>query len=80
MNGMFCGEAWGAVSRYVYSALQGGSIMNDNFMMIGCCNSGTRSVIFNIARIGIPESSEEGAGLARQDLRNNAEDASLAEK
>ena len=28
MNGKFCGEAWDAVSRYVYTALQGGSIMN----------------------------------------------------
>ena len=27
-NGKFCGEAWDAVSRYVYTALQGGSIMN----------------------------------------------------
>ena len=27
MNGWFCGEAWDAVSRYVYAALQGGSIM-----------------------------------------------------
>ena len=27
MNGRFCGEAWDAVSRYVYAALQGGSIM-----------------------------------------------------
>ena len=37
MNGKFCGEAWDAVSRYVYSALQGGSIMkgwtNDDRMM-----------------------------------------------
>ena len=28
MNGKFCGEAWDAVSRYVYTALQGGSIMH----------------------------------------------------
>ena len=27
MNGRFCGEAWDSVSRYVYAALQGGSIM-----------------------------------------------------
>ena len=25
MNGKFCGEAWDAISRYVYTALQGGS-------------------------------------------------------
>lgn len=40
MNGKFCGEAWDAVSRYVYTALQGGSIMknwtNDDRMMIAC--------------------------------------------
>ena len=52
MNGQFCGEAWDAVSRYVYTALQGGSIMhgwtNDERMMIACCNDGTRPVIFKI--------------------------------
>lgn len=41
MNGKFCGEAWDAISRYVYTALQGGSIMhkwtNDERMMIACC-------------------------------------------
>ena len=63
MNGKFCGEAWDAVSRYVYSALQGGSIMkgwtNDDRMMIACCNDGTRPVIFKIERIDIPENDEE---------------------
>ena len=29
MNGKFCGEAWDAISRYVYTALQGGSIMHN---------------------------------------------------
>ena len=37
MNGRFCGDAWDAISRYVYTALQGGSIMhkwtNDERMM-----------------------------------------------
>ena len=37
MNGKFCGEAWDAISRYVYTALQGGSIMkgwtNDDRML-----------------------------------------------
>lgn len=28
MNGRFCGEAWDTISRYVYTALQGGSIMH----------------------------------------------------
>ncbi|MCH5353972.1 MAG: TIGR04076 family protein [Acutalibacter sp.] len=51
----FCMEAWDAISRYVYAALQGGSIMrgwtNDEKMMIACCNDGTRPVIFKIERI-----------------------------
>ena len=43
----FCSEAWDAISRYIYSALQGGAIMhgwmnNDN-VMITCCNDGTAS-------------------------------------
>ena len=63
MNGKFCGEAWDAISRYVYTALQGGSIMhkwtNDERMMIACCNDGTRPVIFKIDRIDIPETEEE---------------------
>ena len=63
MNGKFCGEAWDAISRYVYTALQGGSIMkgwtNDDRMMIACCNDGTRPVIFKIERIDIPETLEE---------------------
>ena len=57
LNGRFCSEAWDAISRYVYSALQGGSIMNgwtnDEKMMIACCSDGTRPVIFKIERIDI---------------------------
>lgn len=59
MHGKFCAEAWDAISRYVYAALQGGSIMrgwtNDERKMIACCNDGTRPVIFKIERIDIPE-------------------------
>lgn len=55
MHGTFCGEAWDCISRYVYAALQGGSIMNgwtnDEKMMITCCNDGTRPVIFKLERI-----------------------------
>lgn len=55
LEGKFCAEAWDCISRYVYSALQGGSIMdgwtNDEKMMIACCNDGTRPVIFKIERI-----------------------------
>lgn len=69
MNGKFCGEVWDAVSRYVYTALQGGAIMkgwtNDDRMMIACCNDGTRPVIFKIERIDIPETPEEEEWLAK---------------
>jgi uncharacterized repeat protein (TIGR04076 family) len=79
MNGRFCGEAWDAVSRYVYAALQGGSIMrkwtNDDRMMIACCNDGTRPVIFKIERIDIPETDEERAWLEKQNFKNGADDA-----
>lgn len=53
-NGTQCTEAWDCISRYIYTALQGGSIMrgwtNDERMMIACCNDGTRPVIFRIER------------------------------
>lgn len=79
MNGKFCGEAWDAVGRYVYTALQGGSIMhgwtNDERMMIACCNDGTRPVIFKIERIDIPENNEEAEWLAKQNFKNTADDA-----
>jgi uncharacterized repeat protein (TIGR04076 family) len=55
MEGKFCSEAWDAISRYVYAALQGGSIMEgwsrDSRIMIACCNDGTRPVIFKIERL-----------------------------
>lgn len=55
MQGKFCAEAWDCISRYVYAALQGGSIMRgwtkDENTMIACCNDGTRPVIFKIERI-----------------------------
>ena len=54
-KGAHCSEAWDCFSRYVYTALQGGSIMrgwtNDEHMMIACCNDGTRPVIFRIERL-----------------------------
>lgn len=74
-----CGEAWDAVSRYIYTALQGGAIMhgwtNDDRMMIACCNDGTRPVVFKIERIDVPETEEEAARLAEQDFSNTADDA-----
>ena len=54
-RGTQCAEAWDCISRYIYTALQGGSIMhgwtNDDKIMIACCNDGTRPVIFKIERI-----------------------------
>lgn len=51
----FCSEAWDAISRYIYTGLQGGSIMNGWMKkeneMITCCSDGTRPVIFKIERI-----------------------------
>ncbi len=48
-------EAWDAISRYIYTGLQGGSIMKDwmkeENTMIACCSDGTRPVIFKIERI-----------------------------
>lgn len=74
-----CGEAWDAVNRYIYTALQGGAIMrnwtNDDRMMIACCNDGTRPVVFKIERIDVPESDEEAAWLAAQDFSNGADAA-----
>ena len=79
MNGKFCGEAWDAISRYVYAALQGGSIMrkwtNDDRMMIACCNGGTRPVIFKIERIDIPKTEEEREWLETQNFKNSVDDA-----
>lgn len=58
-----CSEALDAISRYIYTGLQGGSIMNGwmekENEMICCCSDGTRPVIFKIERIDIPESPEE---------------------
>ena len=52
-NSTQCGEAWDCISRYIYTALQGGSIMrgwtNDERMMIACCNDGTRPVILKLS-------------------------------
>lgn len=51
----FCSELWDAISRYIYTGLQGGSIMKGWMAheneMIACCSDGTRPVIFRIERI-----------------------------
>ena len=50
-----CSEAWDAISRYIYTGLQGGSIMKgwmrEENTMITCCSDGTRPVIFKIERV-----------------------------
>lgn len=50
-----CSEAWDAIARYIYTGLQGGSIMkgwmNQENTMIACCSDRTRPVIFKIERI-----------------------------
>ena len=75
----FCAEAWDAISRYIYTALQGGAIMhgwtNDDRLMIACCNDGTRPVIFRIERIDVPKTKKEEEWLAKQDFTNKTDDA-----
>ena len=55
----FCSEARDAISRYIYTGLQGGSIMKgwmkEENTMIACCSDGTRPVIFKIERIDVSE-------------------------
>ncbi|MBR3236028.1 MAG: TIGR04076 family protein [Atopobiaceae bacterium] len=47
-----CSEAWDAISRYIYTGLQGGSIMRGwmerENEMICCCSDGTRPFIFKV--------------------------------
>ena len=65
LDGKFCAEAWDAISRYVYAALQGGAIMrgwtNDEKVMIACCNDGTRPFIFKIERVDEPGEAKKAA-------------------
>lgn len=64
-----CSEAWDAISRYIYTALQGGSIMhgwmNDERVMIACCSDGTRPVIFKICRLDHKALYIEGIGCEK---------------
>jgi len=67
-KGAHCSEAWDCISRYIYTALQGGSIMrgwtNDEHMMIACCNDGTRPVVFKIERLDYKVVKIEGMECA----------------
>ena len=51
----FCFEVWDAISRYIDTGLQGGSIMKGwrkrENEMITCCSDEARLVIFDIERI-----------------------------
>lgn len=80
---LFCTEDWDAISRYIYTALQGGAIMhgwtNDDRVMIACCNDGMRPVVFKIEWIDIPENDTEKAWLGKQDFSNSAEKAYTGE-
>lgn len=64
-----CSEAWDAISRYIYTALQGGSIMrrwmNDDRIMIACCSDGTRPVIFKIERLDYKALYIDGIGCEK---------------
>lgn len=55
VHGGLCSEAWHAISHYVYAAIQGGTIMegwmNDDKVMVACCNDGVRPVAFKLERI-----------------------------
>ena len=67
-----CSEAWDAISRYIYTGLQGGSIMrgwmNDERVMITCCSDGTRPVIFRIERIDYRVMRAEDTNALRKAL------------
>jgi uncharacterized repeat protein (TIGR04076 family) len=55
LNGQFCANAWDAISKFVYTSIQGGSMLKgmtkDEKVLITCCNNGTRPVIFKMERI-----------------------------
>ena len=74
-----CAEAWDCISRYIYTALQGGSPMRgwtcDDRMMIACCNDGTRPVVFKIERIDTPENEDERSWLEKQAFTDGIEGA-----
>ena len=51
----FCSEAWDVLLRYIYTGLQGGSIMKGWMKkeneMIACCSDGTRPVISRLKEL-----------------------------
>lgn len=75
-----CSEAWDAIARYIYTGLQGGSIMRgwmqDERVMITCCSDGTRPVIFKIQRLDYKVLYIEGIGCDK--CRNKIQKALTA--
>jgi uncharacterized repeat protein (TIGR04076 family) len=55
LDGKFCAYAWDAINKFIYAALQGGSILRgwnkDEKVMIVCCPDGVRPVTFKVERI-----------------------------
>lgn len=78
-----CSEAWDAISRYIYTALQGGSIMrgwmNDERVMIACCSDGTRPVIFKIQRQDYKALYIDGIGCEKCEQKISAALCSIAD-
>lgn len=78
-----CSEAWDAISRYIYTALQGGSIMrgwmNDERVMIACCSDGTRPVIFKIQRLDYKVLYIDGIGCEKCEQKISAALRSIAD-
>lgn len=55
LDGKFCSEAWNCISKYVYTALQGGTFFDgvtkaDNKLVL-CCLDGIRPVTFLLEQI-----------------------------
>ena len=61
-----CSELWDSISRYIYTGLQGGSIMRgwmrDERQMLACCSDATRPVSFLIERMDYKAVYIEGIG------------------
>lgn len=77
-----CSEAWDAIARYIYTGLQGGSIMrgwmNDERVMICCCSDGTRPVIFKVERLDYMAVYISGMGCDKCRQKIEAALASIA--
>lgn len=68
----FCAAAWDAVSRYICTGFVMHGWINDDRVMIACCNNRTRPVVF---RIDIHDNEEEKGWLEEHDFSISLEDA-----